>query len=230
MPENRFYLDDPLKQSSTVELEGDELRHLQVMRRQPQDRIELVNGKGNLGIGKILALSKRSASIEIEEVQYQDPGKKIILAQGLCRQNSLEYIIEKGTELGASEFWLFPALQSEKKLLSDNQKERLKSLTISALKQCGRLYLPRIYEKPPLKKWESISGSLFFGDVRKNAPQLSSISPQEVIFFIGPEKGLTDLEVQFLENALKAKGVKLHENILRVDTAALASIYLSYLT
>jgi 16S rRNA (uracil1498-N3)-methyltransferase len=188
-----------------------------------------VNGKGSLAKGKITELSKRSAHIEIEEIEHREPGKKIILAQGLCRQNSLEYIIEKGTELGASEFWLFPAQYSEKKLFSDHQKQRLKNLTISALKQCGRLYLPMVYEKPPLQKLKDVPGQLFFGDVRQNAPLLSTTTSQEITFFVGPEKGFTDQEVQFLENTLKAQGVKLHENILRVDTAALASIYLTYL-
>lgn len=232
MPENRFYIDTTLAPNTSVELTGDELRHLQVMRCQPKEIIELVNGKGTLAKGSISALTKYSASIQVEEIDHKPPGKKIILVQGLPKQGPLEYIIEKGTELGATEFWLFPALHSEKKDLSDNQKMRLKNLTISALKQCGRLYLPMIYEKPPLQKWKPIQGQLFFGDVRPQAPLFSkcSLLPNEEIYFlVGPEKGFAESEVHFIEKTLKAKGVKLHDNILRVDTAALSSIYLSYL-
>ncbi|HSX04444.1 MAG TPA: RsmE family RNA methyltransferase [Rhabdochlamydiaceae bacterium] len=233
MPENRFFTEAKLEKAEQIELTSEEFRHLQVMRRGKNDEIELVDGKGCLAKGTIAELSKHAATIQINEV-YKEPlrSKRIILIQALVRQSSLDYIIEKGTELGASEFWLFPAVFSEKKELSSGQKQRLKNLTISALKQCGTLYLPAIYEKEALQKWAPFSGQKFFGDVRFSAPSFSksTIDPkEEIYFFIGPEKGFADPELKLFETTLKAHGVKLHDNILRVDTAALAAIYLSYL-
>ncbi|HSX11947.1 MAG TPA: RsmE family RNA methyltransferase [Rhabdochlamydiaceae bacterium] len=229
MPENRFYLDADLEHE--IELSGEELRHLQVMRRKVGDPIELVNGRGYLAHGTITQLNKRSAMIQIDTCdQEPEKGRKIVLIQALTRPHSLEYIIEKGTELGVSEFWLFPAVLSEKKALTPSQELRLKNLTISALKQCGRLYLPAIHMKPSLEKWKPFSGQKFFGDLRPEAPLFSTCSLEKTVyFFIGPEKGFAAAEVGFLEQALGAQGVKLHDNILRVDTAALVSIFATYL-
>ncbi len=233
MPENRFYIDTDFKENAPVELIGDELRHLHVMRRKKGDSIELANGKGSLAKGVLIDLSKRSALIEVDDISHiPQQTQKIILAQALVRPSSLEYIIEKGTELGASEFWLYPATFSEKKTISLQQNLRLKNLTISALKQCGRLYLPRIYEKPPLQKWPPFSGQIFFGDIRPKTPLFSKRSlhsQKDILFFVGPEKGLADPEITFLEKSLNATGVSLHENTLRVDTASLAAVFLSYL-
>jgi 16S rRNA (uracil1498-N3)-methyltransferase len=224
MPENRFYFDGELE--GIIELADDELRHLRVMRREVGDHIELVNGRGVLAKGVVTAIAKKSASIQIEErVHTPYKGKKIILAQTLPRLHNLDTIIEKGTELGAFEFWLFPAARSEKKELSESQQRRLRHLTISALKQCGRLYLPAIHVKPALEKWDALPFKGFFGDVRPEAKMVATF-PNDLIFFIGPESGFTEAETAQLEK-WGVTGVKLHENILRVDTAAIVALSLA---
>lgn len=72
--------------------------------------------------------------------------------------------------------------------------------------------------------------SSFFGDTQPDAlPFISAwkkIEPKnEAIFFIGPESGFTKEEVSLLKT-FKAQGVKLHPNILRTDTAAIAALTL----
>lgn len=227
MPENRFYLDSPFHEKNCVELREDEFHHLKVMRKNLGDPLELVNGKNELAECTLESITKNSARIQIEKIFRVSPKqRKIILAQALTRPAPLEYIIEKGTELGATEFLLFPAERSEKKELSENQRRRLHLITISAMKQCGRLDLPTILEKPSLSRWAHFAGAKYFGDVREKAPRIaSSPSQEDILFFIGPESGFSDQEVKILEN-LQAKGVKLHENILRVDTAAIAALIL----
>lgn len=230
MPENRFYIETPFQENEPVELTGDEFHHLQVMRRKSGDEIELVNGRGELAKSTLQEIGKRSARIQVKQIiRMQKKAKKIVLVQAIVRLNALEYIVEKGTELGITEFWLFPATHTEKKELSDHQRKRLQFMSISALKQCGRLDLPPIQEKPPLLKWLPFEGQKFYGDVRKEAPPFSPNGDADLFFFIGPERGFSDPEVQFMENSLHAKGVKLHDNILRVDTAAITAAVLSTL-
>ena len=229
MPENRFYTDSLFQENHSVNISGEELHHLRVMRKKMGDPLELVNGKNELAKGALQEIGKHSALIHIEKVvRGPKKEKKVVLVQAFTRPSALEYIIEKGTELGVSEFWLFPGARSEKKELGEGQKRRLHLLLIAAMKQCGRLDLPEIHEKTSLAKWNPLTGQKFFGDVREKASPLSLLSQEDVFFFIGPESGFSDEEVQILEQQLQAKGVKLHENILRVDTAALAAMALVY--
>lgn len=227
MPENRFYIEVPFQENGLVELSGDEFHHLHVMRRKPGDKIELVNGKGELAKSILQETGKRSARIEIRQVlRMEKKEKKRILVQAIVRLSALEYIVEKGTELGISEFWLFPAVHTEKKEVTDHQRKRLQLMAISALKQCGRLDLPPIHEKPPLQKWASLKGEKYYGDVRKEAPPFfSSKASENLYFFIGPERGFSEAEIEWMEKN-QVKGVKLHENILRVDTAAITAAIL----
>lgn len=221
MPVNRFFLDQPL--SSPLFLQGEELHHLHVMRTRLGDTIEIVNGRGELGKAFVEAIDKKTASLKIESlVKKKPPTQKLILAQALPRLSSLEWVIEKGTELGVSEFWLFPGKLSEKTSLSPTQLQRLRTITISALKQCGRLFLPLIVLRPVLNQWKKLEGSLFYGDVGEKAP-LTGPFLNLVTFLIGPEKGLDLSEIQTL-NTLGAKPISLHENILRSETAAVTAL------
>ncbi len=233
MPHNRYYLDAAFEKKSTVCLAGDEWGHLaKVLKSREGDIVELVNGKGQLAKTQILKLKKGEACLYILQVdQGQTPPNQLILAQGLPRMNHLEWIIEKATELNADALWLFPGALSEKPTLSQAQEARAKHLAIAAMKQCGRLTLPAIVLKPPLAKWSKLEGTLLFGDTADTAPYLwdalkseAALSP--FVVFIGPEKGFSAEERGFLLETLKAKGVRLHPNTLRAETASLVALSL----
>jgi 16S rRNA (uracil1498-N3)-methyltransferase len=168
--------------------------------------------------------------IEILSVIIEDIKPSIIIAQGIAKMNHLEWIIEKATELNATEFWLFPAVLSEKKGISDQQLHRLQALSIAALKQCGRLDLPSIEIKPPLNQWQQTKALMLFGDPSMQNPYLWEIPKNKflspIIFCIGPEIGLSDREQSYLISHLYAKPVRLHPNILRTETACLVALSL----
>lgn len=228
MPVERYFFEGNLAPDRSVHLEGAELHHLiHVMRTQAGEKIELINGKGLLAQASVENVSKRDATLLIEEVKSKPkPSKEIILAQAIPRLNRLDFILEKGTELGMSQIWIFPSRYSQKKELSQNQLQRMQTVTIAAMKQCGRLYLPDIVIKPPLHQWTKPEHTAFYGDVEPTAPSFQHVWHENstgVIFYIGPESGFAQDEMTILQQ-LGAQGVKLHSNILRTDTAALTAL------
>jgi 16S rRNA (uracil1498-N3)-methyltransferase len=224
MPAERYYYPHSLVQDDEIILEDQEFHHLvHVMRNRVEDRIEVVNGLGQLATARAL-LSIESVFTE------QPPRHKLILAQAIPRQNRLDTILEKGTELGMTEVWLFPAAHSEKKDFSDNQQERIHTILVAAMKQCGRLFLPKFVEMPPIKKWQTFPLPAFFGDVNPDVPKLEDafkhhFEVSEALICIGPESGFNSDEITLLRQ-FGAEGVSLHPNILRTDTAAIASLAL----
>jgi 16S rRNA (uracil1498-N3)-methyltransferase len=229
MPADRFFIASPLPLGQEVILEDSEFHHLiHVMRLKVDEMIELVNGQGSLAHARIKQITKKQALLSIENVHHQlSIGKELILAQAMPRINRLDFIIEKGTELGATQFWLFPGSHSERKMLTEHQLERFENLSIASMKQCGRLFLPKIEVKPALEKWKKLDMPSYFGDVRETAPSFHKAlkRSESALFFIGPEAGFNDKEVELLLK-LGAEGVKLHDNILRTDTAALVALCL----
>lgn len=229
MPVERFYTPSPLTPEENVVLEGTEFHHLaRVTRVRPGETVELVNGKGCLAQCQVIRLEKMAAILKVQNsVQFPSPSQKIILAQAIPRMNRLDFIIEKGTELGMSAIWLFPGKLSERKGLTDHQCERLHSAAVSAMKQCGRLYVPEIILQPGIQDWKQLDPHtvMLFGDLEPTAPFLINAldKNENVIICIGPESGFTSDEIQKLR-LLHAKGVKLHDNILRTDTAAILAL------
>lgn len=233
MPHNRFYLAEPFEISRYVTLYGDEAHHLlRVLRAHVGDQVELVNGWGALADAQIVSMGKQKVELKILDVLKKDTRAKTILAQAIPKMSHLEWIIEKGTELNASSFWLFPGQLSEKKSLNEHQLARLRSLSIAGMKQSGRLDLPEILIKPPLLEWAEDTfrlGTCFFGDTEREAPYLWDILTKrslkdDVLFFIGPEKGFAPVELVWLRHTLMARGVRLHPNILRAETAPLVAL------
>jgi len=228
MPAERYFLTADFHNGQSAILEGTEFHHLvNVMRSQAGESVELVNGRGSLAKATIERLEKKKAHLVIDNVFVQEPQKDVvILAQAIPRINRLDFILEKGTELGMTHVWLFPGDRSERKNFTESQLERLPNICISAMKQCGRLYVPEISLKPVLSKWTKPEHSLYFGDVHPEAPLLENVmkGPRRgIIFCVGPESGFSDQEENVLRS-LGGTGVKLHHNILRTDTAAVAAL------
>lgn len=227
MPAERYFIDESLAKHEKQILRGAEFHHLsRVMRTKVGEHVELVNGRGELASASVEAIAKDQATLSIQEYTTQKMEQQpIILAQGIPKPNRLDFILEKGTELGVSEFWLFPAQQSVKKEIYPSQMERMNSLMIAAMKQCGRLFLPKIVIKPKLDEWARWDGTAFFGDTDPQAELFWNVwrgmqVKDRVLFFIGPESGFSENETALLRNR-GVKGVKLHSNILRTDTAAM---------
>ncbi len=224
MPAERYYTEASLEEGSSVTLEGGEHHHVaHVMRSKEEEVVELVNGKGALAQAKIRSLKKRVVELElISKEQAPEEDRELILIQAIPRQGRLDTILEKGTELGVTSFWLFPGERGERKL-KEQQIQKLKSTLVSALKQCGRLYLPEIKLLPSLKKWNELPSNCYFGDFSEEAKPLSS--QRQAAIVIGPESGLSDEEIRSLRS-LGATGATLHHNILRADTAAIVALAL----
>lgn len=222
MPQDRFYLDAAFQTDQTLTLEESEFHHLRVLRIAPDEEIDLVNGRGDLAKASVLKLAKHSANLRILSSTHRaPPSPPIILAIALLRMNKLEWAIEKTTELGADAFLLYPADNSEKDDLSPNQLERLRHLAISALKQCGRLYLPSL-TLTTLDKILLNPAQILYGDVHPDAPLIPTAPTEPTLFISGPEKGFSKGEEELLR--AKGMGVKLNDNILRAETAPLAAL------
>lgn len=228
MPAYRFFSEAIPQKGESLTLDKEEARHARVvMRKGVGDTLELVNGEGVLAIGTLTDLKKDQATVEITQIKtHAPPSFSTILVQAIPRMNRLGTIIEKATELGVGTISLFPGELSEKKEVSASQKERIRAIIIAASKQSGRLFFPKVEFLPKISLWKEVPSQIFFGSLSEQAPKLLdklASNKEEISFVVGPEMGLTEKEERALEN-LGVKGVRLHENILRTDTAPLAAL------
>jgi 16S rRNA (uracil1498-N3)-methyltransferase len=226
----RFYLDGSLEEP--LILSGDELHHLaHVLRIRVGEEVELVNGRGSLARAQVKRLTKEKGEFSLLDLIHEPPSSpSLFLGISLIRLNRLEWTLEKGTELGADGFILFPTERSEQKSLSHHQLSRFRHLSLSALKQCGRLYLPEIIYASSLSEVLARNGVFLFGDLDGEELLIRSSLPSShpIIFLTGPEGGFSPKELEKLREK-RATGIRLHKNTLRAETAPLAALYSLYL-
>lgn len=229
MPVERFFLKQNFQSSGSCFLKDQEFHHLaHVMRMREGEKVELVNGEGSLALGTIRKIKKEEAEIDIQELSQEEARhKQLILVQGIPKPNRLEIILEKGTELGVDEFRLFSAKQSQKKEINDHQLDRYHLIIVSAMKQCGRLFLPKIVIHPNLQDCFDKETVAFFGDCSPDAPSFFQDLPliqqaDRIAFYNGPESGFSPSEIEFMKQS-EIRGIKLNANILRTETAAIAA-------
>ncbi|MBS0626447.1 MAG: 16S rRNA (uracil(1498)-N(3))-methyltransferase [Verrucomicrobia bacterium] len=220
MPFDRFYCEN--LRDSTASLEGAELHHLaHVMRVRVGDEVELVDGRGALALAKLTSLDKKRAELEIETLSREKSSPpQILLAIPYLRPSKLEWIVEKGTELGADTFCFYPADLGEKQNLSPHQFERLRTLSISAMKQSGRLFLPHLELMSRFSELFAKEATALYGDPRSGAQKFQT--PRfPALFISGPESGFSDEEYAALQK--NGVGVSLNPHTLRAETAPIAA-------
>lgn len=220
MPQNRYYSPQNLQIGSDVILKDDELHYLRsVMRTRVGEEIELINGKGALAHGILKSLSDKEARVEVTHAsEVQAPPYSLTLALAFLKPAHFEYAIEKATEVGVTGFLLFPGQLSEKKAISEQYLKRLQTICLSSTKQCGRLFLPQIFVKEKLVDCLTGQG-LIFGDL-ESKQELSTLAlTKSTTLIVGPESGFSQAERKLLLER-GAKGILLHPNTLRAETAA----------
>lgn len=229
MPKDRYYTNFDLKIDEIVSIQDKEASHmLYIMRKKQDDIVEIINGHGKLAEAKIVNTSKQKVDLKILKVSQESPKKKkLILVQSLIKQDRLELLLEKCTELGVDEFWIINLKNSIKLELSKNRLDRFQNILIAAIKQSGRLFLPKIVLLNSLKDLTKAKGQIFYGSTHKDSIKLKDALQQNdnnIFMIIGPEAGFSKDEEEYFKENLKAQGINLNENILRAETAAITSI------
>jgi len=228
---HRFFC-RPIIKPLTI-LSGREAHHAAaVLRQRPGDVVELFDGAGSIATAVIQAIENRRISLEIDQVvQNPRPDKpEVIIACSLAQGERFDWLISKCTELGVDRICPVRFERTVKLARGGKVTERFVNLSITAAKQCKRLFLPRI--DPPgtliqtLENFASGSSekSILYGSPNPKARsilQLEEVSQNRIVF-IGPEGGLTPEE----EHLLRDHGgweVRLTDTVLRIETAAVAA-------
>jgi 16S rRNA (uracil1498-N3)-methyltransferase len=227
----RFYAHADQVFEEEILLDEEESKHLsRVLRLQIGDKVEAVDGLGNLYQAQVSEISKRNCRLQINQKQSTktDPPGLWMAVAPTKNLNRWEWFLEKATELGIGRISPILCRRSERKVLKiDRQMRILKE----AMKQSQRLYLPELNELSELSfiidEAKDFSGEKFIAHC-EDAPKelLKSLhqSGKKALILIGPEGDFHPDEIsKALENGFKA--ISLGDSRLRTETAALAACH-----
>lgn len=221
--------------AGAVEPGREEAHHLlHVLRVEAGDRLEVFDGRGRVADATVTEATRSRIILEAgPERRVARPCPAITLVQALPKTQKMEWILQKGTELGLQ--GLVPVVTHHVVVRPDEKRagkkhDRWKTVAIGAARQCGSAWVPDLEPVQPLKRWikEGVHPDrLLFGDLapgavplRQALRELAATGPASVGMVIGPEGDFDEQERQMLRD-LGATPVSLGDSVLRVETAAL---------
>lgn len=218
-----------IKNGDYFELKKDDIRHIKtVMRMNDNDNIEVVYNENVY----LCCLENVKENIKIKIKKEQKKSKKITpeitLIIPLLKENKIDLILQKSTEMGVDKILLTPMERSIIRLedKKTNKKiDRWNRICKEASEQSMRTTIPKIELLSSLKAVANLDGlNLICSTVeRKNSIKKELLSLKKknnydkINLVIGPEGGISPNEEKFLVSS-GYKRITLGNYIMRVET------------
>ena len=234
----KFFVKENQINSELITILDEDVNHIKnVLRLNVGENLQIcdIDSSKNY-ICEILELTAKSVTCKIlEEIQSIAEGNvELHIFQGLPKADKMELIIQKGTELGVSEFVPVSFKRSIVKISPKDEKKKIdrwNKISEVAAKQSKRYIIPKVRNVESIK---NVCNEIKNYDIVLLAYELeennyiknellkikNTKENYKIAVIIGPEGGIEKEEVEVLENA-GAKVISLGKRILRTETVAL---------
>ncbi|HLG35443.1 MAG TPA: 16S rRNA (uracil(1498)-N(3))-methyltransferase [Bacteroidia bacterium] len=221
---NLFFREDIA--TSLIDLDAEESRHcIKVLRLHNGSIIHITDGKGNLAEAVIVDGSIRNCSVEIRSREKKISERNYQLSIAIAptkNHDRFEWFVEKATEIGIDKIIPLICSHSERRTV---KTERLKNISIAALKQSQKIFLPEISEPVLFEKYVKTNNSeqkFICTCEAELSHHLKNIckSKKNYSLLIGPEGDFSPEEIKMaLENGFIE--ASLGNTRLRTETAGI---------
>lgn len=213
-------------ENNKFELNKDDLYHItRVMRMKTGDNIEVVYNSGVYICDLEIINNEVSAIIKSKEENKEIDNIEKVLIIPLLKENKMDLIFQKATELGISK--IIPVIMERSiiKLEKDRESKKLErwnKICKEASEQSKRVNIPIITEVKTLKDLENESGLKIVCSTKEKDNTIKKFlndnkDYNKINIVIGPEGGIAPKEEDYL-NSIGFESISLGNNIMRVET------------
>ncbi|HLH73466.1 MAG TPA: RsmE family RNA methyltransferase [Chloroflexota bacterium] len=232
----RFFVPREALSHGTVTFRPDQSRQIaSVLRLQPGDVVNVLDNAGWIYDIELTDVSPMTThgTVRGRHLATGEPRTKLTLYLSLLKADKLEFVFQKGTELGVSGF--VPVISDRSvigSIVSENKRIRWERIITEAAEQSERGRLPQLYPAIVFPQaCEQVRGLSFIAAERGERPSIQKAlaekaraavgsRPFSLNLFIGPEGGYTPEEIQTAVS-YGIIPVSLGPRILRAETAAI---------
>jgi 16S rRNA (uracil1498-N3)-methyltransferase len=243
-----FYVPPASIEARQIVISGEEARHIsKALRHKKGDQITVVDGQGGEYECTIAAVSDGAVTANIfnKRRKSNETIKQVTLAQAVPKGQRMDFVIEKGTEVGLHA--IIPLITENSVVKADDKPgfnlppldddsggskaARWQRIAIAAMKQSLRSVLPVIAEPTSFDKLaESFNNydlllmadeaekKINLEDVFAKIPENKEV--RKVLCLVGPEGGFSDGEKKMVAEA-RGHIITLGSRRLRAETAGL---------
>lgn len=212
-----------------IRLCNDDIYHIfTVMRMKTGDVIEVIC-EDSIFLCEVNVNRKNSFTIKKELEKKEEFIPKVTLILPLLKEQKMDFIFQKTTELGVDEFLIIDMERSVIKLEKQDENKMAKKIDRwikickEASEQSKRMKMPKITYLKDIEKLKNLDGIKLVCSTKDSIPSIKNILTEtpnydRISIVIGPEGGITDKEENVLSNLGFIK-VSLGSRILRAETA-----------
>lgn len=228
-PEHRLYVASPLSAGRTLTLDPDRSHYVcRVLRQRRGDALTLFNGDGQAFRAVIATADARSCDVELADIVAIEPAPqvRVHVAQALIKTERQDWMLQKATELGATDVWLLVSEYTEVRVNGPRLERRLahwQRVVVSAAEQCGRYRLPQLHGPLLLRDFLRAPPAPQMLLLDPGAAPLGTVAYRDTVLLLGPEGGFSDVERDAARTA-GAIAVGMGDLILRSDTAPVVAL------
>jgi len=223
----RLFFPESLSLNLSSKLDKSQSHYLnKVMRIKQNENFSLFNSSGEWE-AKINLISKGIVEFTvIKHLRTKENSNEFWLAFSPIKSNYFNFMIQKSTELGITKF--LPII-FDRSIVRKINKQRLEKIIIEAAEQSNRINVPEIEKPQNLKSFLSKNKNkmnLIFTDLNsKNRKlDLNKLTNKPICIIIGPEGDFSETEREEILSYEGVNSLKINENILRSETAAISAI------
>jgi 16S rRNA (uracil1498-N3)-methyltransferase len=217
-----------------IQIDGDEAHHgVNVLRLKKSEEVKISDGAGNWAAGKVIELSKKSFTVEISTRGFEAaPKQRLFVVQAILKNDANKEAVDFLTQVGVDEVIPWQSQHSIGKI-DDKRLIKWQSAARESSRQSRRTRIPVIANtlstENLISKIENCENVFVLHESAESRfSQIEINKEADVILIVGPEGGLSEIEVNTFV-AAGAKIVRLGESVLRAANAgaAAASVVMS---
>ena len=223
----RLFFPKSLSLNLTSKLDKPQSHYIsKVMRIKSNEVFSLFNKSGEWE-AKISEISKGIVEFNItKQLRQTKNSKEIWLAFSPIKSNYFNFMIQKATELGVTKF--IPII-FERSVVRKINSDRIEKIIIEACEQSNRIDIPMLEKCQNIKNFlgkNSTKIELIFTDLNTENRKLEikKTKDKPICVIIGPEGDFSEKERKEILSFEGVNKIKINENILRSETAAISAI------
>lgn len=230
-----FFMNRIDPSATELQLTGENAAHAKVLRLKPTQTVTVCDGEGTDYLCTVREVTDEGITLTVQEKKPSgaEAAVQVCVYMGLAKGDKVEHVIQKATELGASEIVVFSSNRcvsrpDEKSLAK--KLERWQKIAAGAAEQSRRGVIPKVrsvstFAQAVQQAAQAELPVLFYENEHANTFRAAICAApfRTAALITGPEGGFDEAEVQ----QAGAAGIKictLGSRILRCETAPLCAL------
>ena len=226
----RLFFPESLSLNLIAKLDKTQSHYVNKVMRVKKNQVFSLFNSGGEWEAKITDISKSIVEFNItKQLRQKESTKELWLAFSPLKSNYFNFMIQKATELGVTNF--LPII-FDRTVVRKINVVRLKKIIIEAAEQSNRINVPSLETSQNLKSFLNNKMDLIFTDLNSDNKKLDleKLTERPTCIIIGPEGDFSESERELILSFKDVQPIKINDNILRSETAVVSALSIvSYL-